>query len=227
MHPKETREVVEVCCRQHIPAQLLFAGARQPVDGRFLALEGESLWLEPSSTMVAVAPGTACTICFQQSTSTAMLLTTLLEVEQGPRLRFALPSFAVLARGRQFFRVPVVEANRLLAMVSDDEQRWNLASPLNLSMGGLHLVLFEAAPTLGVGTRLVIDLVLEMQQARMTGRIVRRHASKLGIQLVPSSTDTRDAYREIVSQVERRWLSTVFEVDVAIPGAQGPIESVK
>ncbi len=215
MHPKETRDVVEVCCRQRIPAQLLFAGARQPVEGRFLALEGEALWLEPSTGMVAVAPGTPCTICFQQSTSTAMLLTTLAEIEPGPRLRFAIPSFAVLARGRQFFRIPVAESNRLLAMVSDDDQRWFLASPLDLSMGGLQLALFEAAPVLGLGTRIAIELVLEMQRAQLTGRIVRRHASKLGIQLISANTDTREVYREIVAQVERRWLSTVFEVDVS------------
>ena len=221
MHPKETRDVVEVCCRQRIPAQLLFAGARQPVDGRFVALEGESLWIEPTSTMVPVVPGTACTLFFQQSTSTAILLTTVVEIEPGPRLKFTVPAFAVIARGRQFFRVPVSEANRLLATVSDDDQRWYVASPLDLSMGGLQLALFEAAPALGVGTRLFIELVLEHARARMTGRIVRRVGAKLGVQLIAASTDTRDVYREVVSQVERRWLSTVFEV--AVEARPGPL----
>jgi hypothetical protein len=220
MHPKETRDVVEVCCRQRIPAQLLFAGSHQPIEGRFVASEGESLWLDPVATTVPLEAPTACTICFQQSTSTVILLTTLLDVEAGPRFRFSLPTFAVIASGRQFFRVPVSEASRLLAMVSDDDQRWQVASPLDLSMGGLHLALFEAAPELGVGTRLAIDLVLDKQRARVTGRIVRRHASKLGIQLISASTDTREVYREIVSALERRWLSTVFEVNVDAPNLE-------
>ena len=216
MHPKETRDVLEVCCRQQIPAQLLFAGASQPIDGRFVAIEGEALWLEPSPAFGGSlsAPGTSCTVCFQQSTSTVILMTVLSDVEPGPRFRFSVPAFAVIARGRQFFRVPVAEAIRLLAMVSDDDTHWYVASPLDVSMGGLQLVLFEAAPGLGLGTRVAIDLVLEGQRARMTGRVVRRLGSKLGIQLIPASTDTRDLYRDILSQIERRWLSTVFEGDV-------------
>jgi hypothetical protein len=220
MHPKETRDVVEVCCRQRIPAQLLFAGASRPVDGRFVALEGDTLWLEPLGAVMALVPGSPCTICFQQSTTTVVLLATLLEVETGPRFRFSLPTFAVIARGRQFFRVPVLESTRLLAMVSDDDREWHVASPLDLSMGGMQLSLFEVAPSLGVGAHLVIELVLDSERVRMTGRVVRRHASKLGIQLIPAPDDSREAFREIVSQAERRWLSTVFEVDVS--GASPP-----
>jgi PilZ domain len=225
MHPQEARDVVEVCCRQRIPVQLLFAGARQPVEGRFVELEGESLWLELVPSSVTLVPDTPCSLSFQQATSTVVLVTSLLEVGAGRRSRFALPSLAVLAGGRQFFRVPVAESSRLLTMVSDDAQRWFIGSPLDLSLGGLQVALFEEAPTLAVGTRLVIDLVLELERARMTGRIVRRIGRKLGVQLIPSSTDTPKQYREIVGQVERRWLATVFEAEpqAAVPAPPQPI----
>lgn len=220
MHPKETRDVVEVCCRQRIPAQLMFAGAHQPADARFAALDGDALWIEPTSPLPPLTAGTSCTICFQQATSTLVLLTTLLDAEAGQSLRFAMPTFAVIARGRQFFRVPVAEANRLLAMLSEDEQHWYVGSPMDLSMGGLQVALFEAAPNLVMGSRVTIELVLERERACLTGRIVRRVGSKLGVQLIGASGDTRDAYREIVKQVERRWLSTVFEV-------QGPPSTIE
>ncbi|MBI5507992.1 MAG: PilZ domain-containing protein [Deltaproteobacteria bacterium] len=220
---QEMLDLIDVCCQQSIPAQILFEGATEPCHGRFSGVADGKVVIEVGRVDPASLPAldndAACSVSFQRTTRTLIFISRA-EVERAQdaavrSVKVGMPKQIAIAQARQFFRVPVPASVRLLVKVQTSADRWRIALPVDISLGGVGFSLVKGGDDdLLIGADVRVHLALGDQQLETAASVVRRAGAVFGLQFVTWDTaldaNTPTLLRTIVGRVEQAWIESVF-----------------
>jgi len=212
----EVLEALRECCAYRAPIVMIDTGAGRVYHARLAAVTEECITVEVADPSEAPPEKTNCCVSFAcRGESRAFFVRVLRHVQQPPpgllRVNLEISSGPMGLEARMAFRVPVGTRQGVAVRLTLGDDTVLAPRPVDLSLTGI-LVEFEPHedPHLAPGTRVEIELRLDLDSVRLNAEVVHRTMSRYGLYFPDvvhrGGISPPEALMRIVEILDKTWL---------------------